>query len=241
MDIVKIEVLSHALTLLFGAIFGFIADAVFRPYLSTKFKNLATKQDIKIITDKVESVRHDYAIQLERAKTELSSKLKTHGFRYEKEYEVLCELNECLVNVLDACDELRPIIEFVDCPINLRPSNTPEGKVDLHNEADLENLKDMKIIKEKRLAKLDQALRKLRSVMLKKKPFYSEAVYLASSDVLKQVGDEYWSYLCANQFKVELNQAFYEEGRENRLKISEKAEFAIEKIRQRVIEWEALG
>lgn len=90
----------------------------FRKYLfgysSEKGKNLATKEDIGEITRKIEAVKLDHARHLETARAELSSQINTHGFRYEKEYQVLSELSALLVDVRDASLNLRPIMDYVN-------------------------------------------------------------------------------------------------------------------------------
>jgi hypothetical protein len=45
--------------------FFFSAIALFTSYLKNKGKNIATKEDIEMITDKIESVKSDYAQKLE--------------------------------------------------------------------------------------------------------------------------------------------------------------------------------
>ena len=78
--------------LVVGTFISSLIGAFFGKYFGKKGENLATKQDISEITQKIENVRLEYAKQLESTKADLSSQLKTHGFRYEKEYEILNEL-----------------------------------------------------------------------------------------------------------------------------------------------------
>src|SRR5690606_23661928 len=70
---------------------GLLTNSYLPKYFGRKGENLATKEDIEEITNKIETVKHDYASQLEAAKAELSAKLSTHGFRYENEYNILSE------------------------------------------------------------------------------------------------------------------------------------------------------
>lgn len=51
-------------------------SAYFGAYLSTKGKNLATKEDVGAITDEIEKVKVDYAKQLEVHKRELENRFK---------------------------------------------------------------------------------------------------------------------------------------------------------------------
>ncbi|MFY4862381.1 hypothetical protein ACOTWK_05850 [Aliarcobacter butzleri] len=55
---------------LLGAIFLSVLIAYFISYFKEKGKNLATKEDIEEITNKLESIKHDYNKQLEEFKQE---------------------------------------------------------------------------------------------------------------------------------------------------------------------------
>ena len=95
-------------------VLGLFVKSFFPTYFRKKGENLATKEDISEITDKIESVKNDYANQLESAKTELSAKLNTNSFRYENEYNILCELTGYLVDLRDASISLRPGLDTKD-------------------------------------------------------------------------------------------------------------------------------
>ncbi|MDE1237052.1 hypothetical protein [Vibrio aestuarianus] len=122
-------------------------------YSSEKGKNLATKEDIGQITDKIELVKLDYAKQLESAKADLSIQLNNHGYRYEKEYEVLAELTNNLVDLRNTVLQLRPQFDFVD------PT------------------KDKEEIKKERLGNYFEARRVLFFTREKKRPFYPDEIY----------------------------------------------------------------
>jgi hypothetical protein len=72
-------------------------------YLGAKGKNLATKEDIGDITQKIEEV-----------KAALGSRLHIHKVRYEHEFKILLELTEKLVAVRDAATGLRPETGYED-------------------------------------------------------------------------------------------------------------------------------
>ena len=59
--------------ILISVILG-MASTFFLNFLKTKGQNLATKADIELLTDKVESVKYDYLKKIEEYKTELSGK-----------------------------------------------------------------------------------------------------------------------------------------------------------------------
>lgn len=121
-------------------------------YSTEKGINLATKEDIEEITEKIENVKLDYARQLEAARAELSSQINTHGFRYKKEYEVLNDLTGHLVDVRHAVLNLRPMLDFVD------PKKSK-------NE-----------IKQERLKIFYEARRELFFVREKKRPFFPDEI-----------------------------------------------------------------
>ena len=49
---------------LISLLFGLILGNFLPKYLSKKGENLATKEDISEITDKIESVKHEYATRI---------------------------------------------------------------------------------------------------------------------------------------------------------------------------------
>ncbi|WP_335900593.1 chromosome segregation ATPase [Shewanella algae] len=104
------EEIEPLLNLLFrygieGAIAGLIVFLLvkhFLPgYLSQKGKNLATQEDIEIITDKVESVKSGYAEVLEEVKS--NNQIKIAAIEREKSLkkEVFMEAAEALTNSLN--------------------------------------------------------------------------------------------------------------------------------------------
>ncbi|WP_156128884.1 hypothetical protein [Plesiomonas shigelloides] len=78
-------------------------------YLSEKGKNLATKEDVRHITDKIEQVKLEYASKLEGVKNELSIQLNNSSYRYRKEFDVLSELTSKIVYLKSAALCLRRI------------------------------------------------------------------------------------------------------------------------------------
>ena len=84
------------LSVIFGPIVTLICLFIFRTklfYLATKGINLATKEDLVEITEKIESVKMLY---------------QEYGFRYKKEYEILCEISAALVVLRDCIYDMRP-------------------------------------------------------------------------------------------------------------------------------------
>lgn len=70
-----------------------------KSYEAEKGKNLATKEDIKDITDKVESVKANYNESLERHKIELQKEFETHKY-----ISNLCQtLDNILIELISEC------------------------------------------------------------------------------------------------------------------------------------------
>ncbi|MBM4899142.1 hypothetical protein HYO40_13250 [Vibrio parahaemolyticus] len=192
---------------------------LFRKYLfsysSEKGKNLATKEDISEITDKIENIRFDYADQLERSKTHFSAQLKNHGFRYEKEFEILQSLSCQLVEVRDACLSLRPVMDRVD------PNQSEEER------------------KQERLTRFYKARRELYLSRETNQPFYPEEIYEAIVAVERATHKESVRY----QYRDPDDDAHYdywEDAEERQEEIVNKADIAIKIIRKRVRQWDSV-
>ena len=202
-----------------GLVFGLLINSYLPKYFGKKGENLATKEDISEITNKIETVKHDYARQLESTKAELSAQLNTHGFRYEKEYEVLSELTALLVEVRDASLSLRPVMDFKD-------ASKKEDE-----------------IKNERLQRLFEAGRALYLSREKKRPFYPAEIYEAILTVENTARSESIKYRYKDPFKLdgESYLSYWEEAEKNQKEIAAHADVAMEHIRKRVTKWEALS
>jgi hypothetical protein len=77
-------------------------------YLNEKGKNLATKEDIKEITDKIESVKTEYAKDLESLKSQLNAKFHAHTVRFEKEFQILERVWNGLIELRNAAEAFTP-------------------------------------------------------------------------------------------------------------------------------------
>lgn len=182
-------------------------------YSKTKGMNLATKEDITEITNKIEIVKINYATQLEETKAALLSKFSSYNYRFEKEYEVLSQLTECLVEVRSATLQLRPIFD----KINL---DEPEEER-----------------KNKRLDRLYAARKALFLVRENKRPFFTEAIYQAILDIDKTAHHEsrYFELYSPNDLKKN----YWEDAEKNQKAITQSVEQAMGEIRERVKEWDA--
>jgi hypothetical protein len=81
---------------------------LFRKYLfsysSEKGKNLATKEDIEEITRKVEEVKTEYLVELERLKVELSVLSRKHDILLDEKVRVFKKLQKRLVDFKKYCE-----------------------------------------------------------------------------------------------------------------------------------------
>lgn len=209
--------IEHLVYSLVGLVAGLLLNNFLPKYFGKKGENLATKEDISEITNKIETVKHDYAQQLEATKAALSAQLNTHGFRYEKEYEVLNELTALLVDVRDTSLSLRPVIDSKD------PS------------------KDEDDIKRERLQRFYEGLRTLYIYSEKKRPFYPDNLYQSIEAVVKIARTEAVKYRRQDPFKGNNFMKYWDEAEKNQEKITSLVEIAMRMIRERVTKWESLS
>lgn len=205
------------LYILVGLLVGLLIKSFLPKYIGKKGENLATKEDISEITNKIETVKHDYANQLEATKAELSAQLNTHGFRYEKEYEILNELTALLVDVRNASLSLRPTLDFQD------PS------------------KDKEEIKKERLNRLFEAQKALYLYSEKKRPFYINEIYQSILSLENITHIEAVKYQYGDPFGVNNFKEYWKVAKKNHEEIASMADVAMKIIRERVTKWETLS
>jgi hypothetical protein len=138
-------------------------------YIREKGKNLATREDIHEITDKIESVKIEYAKELEVRKAEYSAQLKyfesqlsrrlqVDGIRFQKEFQVYQEVWAALVDFQKAAAFLRAVINF------------PPPKPGTREDA---------------LSKFRERRDVFESAFGKNSPFVAKEVYIALSDLIR--------------------------------------------------------
>lgn len=186
-------------------------------YFKKKAENLATKEDIEEITNKIESVKIQYSTQLENARADLSVLVTRHGFRYEKEYAVLGRLTGLLVDLRDASVGLRPVVDFRD------PLLKPEE------------------VKQQRLTRLYKASRLVYLESHKKRPFFPTHIYDSIEALLKLTNLESIEYQINDPLKAEGFMAYWESAGKNQDAIIKSVDDAMELIRDRVIKWDSNG
>lgn len=195
---------------------GLFLKSFFPEYFKKKAENLATKEDIADITNQIESVKHEYATQLENARADLSALVTRHGFRYEKEYEVLARLTELLVDLRDASNSLRPAVDYKD------PSLTEDQ------------------IKQNRLTRLHEAGRLVYRESQINRPFFPGDIFDSIDAILKISHLESIEYRIKDPFKGEAFLEYWENAEKNQKAITQAVEDAMDLIRQRVTKWDSI-
>jgi len=97
------ELIIQTVTLVVVVVIGYLLRDFFPSYSKEKGKNLATKEDIQDITEKIESVKADYAKSLEAVKSKLQLESALKGAYQQKCLEALTAINELLVEITLYC------------------------------------------------------------------------------------------------------------------------------------------
>jgi len=197
-----------------GAALAMGLGIAWRSYFGEKGKNLATKQDIGAITTKIEAIRTEYMRGLEESKSAWAAHSSLFTYRYQREYEILRELSEALVEVKNAASFF---------------STYPNLRLDQESEASKE-------YRDKQAHALTDSLQRLQLLREQRRPFYPQEIYdtlghLASA-ALQEKG-----YLMVEAFGLRRGD-YGAQAEENAAVISSSADLAIESIRKRVIAWD---
>ena len=162
--------LNLAFGLFVQVVVGFLIYLVIKGHLFSYFqekgKNLATKEDIEEITDKVERVRSQYTAGIEVLRSELVRQTHMHRLSFEKEFEILSELWAAVVDLRAATLAIRPILDFI-------PREKTEEQV-----------------KEERLERFNKSYAECYQVVAKNRPFYPEDIYQTASKIMEISIDE---------------------------------------------------
>lgn len=80
-------------------IISFVLKDFFPSYTREKGKNIATKEDIELITEKIESVKVEYAKSLELAKARIQIEFALRAAYQQKCLEAITAINDLLVEI----------------------------------------------------------------------------------------------------------------------------------------------
>jgi hypothetical protein len=183
---------------------GLILMLVFmRGYLVKKGENLATKEDIGDITKEIEIVR-----------ISLGSQLHVHRVRYEKEFDILLDLSEHLVELQASVLGLRPTTDWNP------PDRDDEEKI-------------------KRLTRFSDAFYQLRKNAASRRPFYPQDIYESVDKLTKVAFSEAFEFShFSREDRRHRAKDYWERAEKNAEEITSLAEEVLNKIRERVKTWE---
>lgn len=180
-------------------------------YLKAKGKNLATKEDITEVTDKIESTKTVYLEKVEKLRYELSSKSQYSRLRFEKELEILRLIWPTLHELKEKVLSLRPVMDA-----GLNEGETMESRKRERAEAYL------------------GAFRAFSLAVEHNRPFYSHEIWQG----LKELKDICWSEAVDWRFHDGSGLDYWDKAMENQKKISEKIDSLADLIRKRLSEFE---
>ncbi len=178
---------------------GFLLNSHLPAYFEEKGKNLADKEDIRVITEKIEAVRTEYAKQLH-----------VYQLTFGKEFEILYEAWQKLIDVRRAAQGLRPLLDHIN-----------------PNEPDEER-------KKKRLHIFSESHRAFIDVVEKNQPFYPKDIYASLYDIAMITYDEADEYAVRDPERRPLNRNYWESALRNQEKILKAVDDVCEQIRKRV-------
>jgi uncharacterized membrane protein len=189
----------NAIEILLIIVGGFFLKSYLPTYFAEKGKNLATKEDIKDITDKVESIRLEYARRQHK-----------HEIAFGKEFEILSEVWNTLVDLRIATQGLRPLLDYV------HPNETDEER------------------KVNRLQKFAESFEVFASTVVKNQPFYPEDVYESLFQIMMISREEADEYSHRDPNKRPLDSQYWDNALNNQKKILAMVDQVCEKIRNRI-------
>jgi hypothetical protein len=182
-------------------------------YIKEKGKNLATREDIQKITDKIESVKIAYAKELEDLKSHLNAKFHAQTVRFEKEFAAFTEIWRTLLRLKNAAVHLRPPGDFYPAE-----ERTPDEEKRMRFEEYCDAFKDFYL------------------ALYANKPFFPVEIFSCIEDLLSAV------FSHASEFKKVLDFGiqpeylgrYWDEAERNIDLIVTKTDTVCEMIRQRI-------
>jgi len=180
-------------------------------YLKHKGQNLATKEDIGEITDKIESAKAAYTQDLEQLRSALSTRSQTTTLRFTKEVATFELIWPKLYELKERVLSLRPIVDS-----SLEREETKEDR------------------KKKRAGEYLIALKEFNEAVQHNRPFYSHIIW----EALKALSDLCYSEAVDWRFHEENGMEYWDKAMENQKEISNSVDNLAELIRQRLAEYE---
>jgi hypothetical protein len=136
-----------------------IVNKLLSAYFTKKGENLATREDIEGITEKVEEVKSTFARDMELLKIDLQQRSHMQGAVFDKEFTVLSE-------VWSAVADLRAVTLAL---MEIEPDGSEPAAVDTRRA---------------RLNRFNEAYSALAKEVLRNKPFYVLTIFTSLEDLL---------------------------------------------------------
>ena len=193
--------INTLLILIVSVIFFGVFKIYLPAYLTEKAKNLASKEDLNDLTQIVEKVRSDYAVELERVRSDhareleenrslMVANLHVYQTRYNREFDILFELAEKLVQLRNSALALRPAMDFTSS-----------------NESDEDR-------KRNRLENWTRAAEAFRNVAECRRPFYPEEIHNVCIQLIRKTHSEAVSY-GVTKYNSQNDESYWKQAKEN--------------------------
>lgn len=196
-----------AATLGSAALFGM--GTLMGSYLKQKGQNIATREDIEEITDRVESVRREHATEMEQLRTELAKTIYVHRAQIELELDAYRAVWRKLVTAQRATASLRPMLDF-------RPED--EGEEER---------------RQRRLDRYSEAFQECVDAVDEWRPFYPPRIYEELNELLTTYRNEAVDY-AQGPGPGGGDAEYWKRAQENIEEISERIDRVCEAIRERI-------
>lgn len=194
-----INLLLHVVEFVIIVIGALLLKSYLPTYFAEKGKNLATKEDIKDITEKVEAVRAEYV-----------KRQHVHEMAFDKEFEILSEVWGRLVDLRNATQSLRPVLDSFD-------PNEPEEER-----------------RRKRLQKFAECYNAFVNTVQKNQPFYPKEIYESLFEIMMIASVEAGEYSFHDPDRRPLDHQYWEEALNNQGRIIKMVDDVCEQIRERI-------
>ena len=199
-----------------STIIGLLLKNYLPNYFSEKAKNLAKKQDIEILTEKVESVKSKYTVEIEKLKADLEKASHVGKMQFEVEFQIYKDVWEQLVKLKRKTLSLRPAFD-----VALSENESEEDR------------------KKERVINFVEAYNQLLENTENNKPFYPPEIWSELATLLKVA----WSEAVSYRFNDNKNdwKKYWEEAEKNKNKITEQIDKICETIRERIDSYKSIS
>jgi hypothetical protein len=199
------EMFNQIMTLLGGitVVLAALFGFIGKIWLSRIIEKEKNKLQTKIL-----KIQNDLSVTNRKLEAELQRSVHVDKTQFDHEFKIYKEVWAALVDLRTATQRLRPTLDYVD---------PKQPKEELMRE---------------RIAAFAEPFNGYLDIIEKNKPFYSEKVYEALYEILKQCHGERVDYEYTERNQAE----YFQEARANHEKMVQAIDEACEKIRERINE-----